>query len=156
MDTGGEACQACPYTLPVHHACMASGHSVTLGGMVTLALPQVVQAWGSLDILVNCAAGNFLATAEELTPNGFRTGRCCRFRANALATGLKQEDACMLLAFGAEGGMLRMITKAEPSRTHEAPMSHCSMAKRLRRALASESSLNPSKLCCSLRHAGRA
>jgi hypothetical protein len=28
---------------------------------------------GHLDILVNCAAGNFLAPAEELTSNGFRT-----------------------------------------------------------------------------------
>ncbi|KAL6759262.1 hypothetical protein V8C86DRAFT_2576977 [Haematococcus lacustris] len=34
---------------------------------------QVVQQLGGLDVLVNCAAGNFLATAEELTPNGFRT-----------------------------------------------------------------------------------
>ncbi|GFH33288.1 peroxisomal 2,4-dienoyl-CoA reductase, partial [Haematococcus lacustris] len=33
----------------------------------------VVQQLGGLDVLVNCAAGNFLATAEELTPNGFRT-----------------------------------------------------------------------------------
>lgn len=32
---------------------------------------------GVIDILVNCAAGNFLATAEELTPNGFRTGLWC-------------------------------------------------------------------------------
>jgi len=29
--------------------------------------------FGSLDILINCAAGNFLAAAEMLTPNGFRT-----------------------------------------------------------------------------------
>ncbi|GFH17026.1 uncharacterized protein HaLaN_13561, partial [Haematococcus lacustris] len=34
---------------------------------------KVVQQLGGLDVLVNCAAGNFLATAEELTPNGFRT-----------------------------------------------------------------------------------
>ncbi|GLC46088.1 hypothetical protein PLESTB_001034000 [Pleodorina starrii] len=32
------------------------------------------ERWGpGLDVLVNCAAGNFLATAEELTPNGFKT-----------------------------------------------------------------------------------
>ncbi len=30
--------------------------------------------FGGLDILVNCAAGNFLAAAEMLSPNGFRTG----------------------------------------------------------------------------------
>ncbi|KAG2487676.1 hypothetical protein HYH03_013676 [Edaphochlamys debaryana] len=31
------------------------------------------ERWGGLDVLVNCAAGNFLATAEELTVNGFKT-----------------------------------------------------------------------------------
>ncbi|KAG2679623.1 hypothetical protein I3760_11G058600 [Carya illinoinensis] len=30
--------------------------------------------FGRLDILVNAAAGNFLASAEDLSPNGFRTG----------------------------------------------------------------------------------
>jgi len=29
--------------------------------------------FGSLDILVNCAAGNFLAVTEELSPNAFKT-----------------------------------------------------------------------------------
>mmetsp|Transcript_38799 Transcript_38799/g.86302 ORF Transcript_38799/g.86302 Transcript_38799/m.86302 type:complete len:295 (+) Transcript_38799:45-929(+) len=33
----------------------------------------VSSQFSRLDILVNCAAGNFLATAEELSPNGFRT-----------------------------------------------------------------------------------
>lgn len=32
------------------------------------------QHFGRLDILVNSAAGNFLASAEDLSPNGFRTG----------------------------------------------------------------------------------
>jgi peroxisomal 2,4-dienoyl-CoA reductase len=32
-------------------------------------------AWGpGLDVLINCAAGNFLATSEELSVNGFKTG----------------------------------------------------------------------------------
>lgn len=30
--------------------------------------------FGSIDILVNCAAGNFLANAAELSQGGFRTG----------------------------------------------------------------------------------
>lgn len=30
--------------------------------------------FGWLDILVNAAAGNFLVSAEDLSPNGFRTG----------------------------------------------------------------------------------
>ena len=34
-----------------------------------------VQEFGRLDILVNNAAGNFLVAAEDLSPNGFRTGR---------------------------------------------------------------------------------
>lgn len=32
-----------------------------------------VKQYGRLDILVNCAAGNFLALPEELSSNGFRT-----------------------------------------------------------------------------------
>ena len=38
------------------------------------AVQQAVARFGRLDILVNCAAGNFLATAEELSSNGFRSG----------------------------------------------------------------------------------
>lgn len=30
--------------------------------------------FGKLDILVNAAAGNFLVSAEDLSPNGFKTG----------------------------------------------------------------------------------
>lgn len=36
---------------------------------------DILSTYGRLDVLINCAAGNFLATAEELTQNGFRTGR---------------------------------------------------------------------------------
>uniref|UniRef100_A0A7S2NIH2 2,4-dienoyl-CoA reductase [(3E)-enoyl-CoA-producing] n=1 Tax=Alexandrium andersonii TaxID=327968 RepID=A0A7S2NIH2_9DINO len=37
------------------------------------AVKETVKTFGALDILVNCAAGNFLATAEGLSPNGFKT-----------------------------------------------------------------------------------
>jgi len=37
------------------------------------AVKMAVDSFGSLDIVVNCAAGNFLATAEGLSPNGFKT-----------------------------------------------------------------------------------
>mmetsp|Transcript_12957 Transcript_12957/g.31786 ORF Transcript_12957/g.31786 Transcript_12957/m.31786 type:complete len:143 (-) Transcript_12957:6-434(-) len=37
------------------------------------AVAHAVSAFGSLTILVNGAAGNFLATAETLTPKGFNT-----------------------------------------------------------------------------------
>jgi len=30
--------------------------------------------FGRLDILINAAAGNFLVSSEDLSPNGFRTG----------------------------------------------------------------------------------
>jgi peroxisomal 2,4-dienoyl-CoA reductase len=33
-----------------------------------------VQMYGGLHILVNCAAGNFLANAAELSQGGFKTG----------------------------------------------------------------------------------
>lgn len=32
-----------------------------------------VSTFGRLDILVNCAAGNFLAVPEDLSSNGFKT-----------------------------------------------------------------------------------
>ena len=34
---------------------------------------KVVQHYGSLSMLVNCAAGNFLCLAEDLSPNAFKT-----------------------------------------------------------------------------------
>lgn len=37
------------------------------------AVQSAVSTFGRLDILVNCAAGNFLAAAEDLSSNGFRT-----------------------------------------------------------------------------------
>lgn len=39
---------------------------------------QTVQQYGSLSILVNCAAGNFLSNAHELTHGGFKTGGFAR------------------------------------------------------------------------------
>ncbi|XP_042485860.1 peroxisomal 2,4-dienoyl-CoA reductase [(3E)-enoyl-CoA-producing]-like [Macadamia integrifolia] len=36
-------------------------------------LESTVKHFGRLDILVNNAAGNFLVSAEDLSPNGFRT-----------------------------------------------------------------------------------
>ena len=35
---------------------------------------STVKHFGRLDILVNAAAGNFLISSEDLSPNGFRTG----------------------------------------------------------------------------------
>ena len=40
---------------------------------VESAIGQTMEAFGSLDILVNGAAGNFVALAENLSPNGFGT-----------------------------------------------------------------------------------
>ncbi len=40
---------------------------------VAAAVAQVVNTFGRLDIVVNGAAGNFVARAEDLSPNGFGT-----------------------------------------------------------------------------------
>jgi peroxisomal 2,4-dienoyl-CoA reductase len=40
---------------------------------VEAAVDQTVETFGALDILVNGAAGNFVALAEHLSPNGFGT-----------------------------------------------------------------------------------
>lgn len=37
------------------------------------AVRRACETYGSLDVLINCAAGNFLAPAEQLSPNGFKT-----------------------------------------------------------------------------------
>lgn len=37
------------------------------------AVAATVKSYGKLDILVNCAAGNFLASAESISSKGFRT-----------------------------------------------------------------------------------
>src|ERR1041385_8558688 len=37
------------------------------------AVAQTVEQFGQIDIVVNGAAGNFLCSAEELSPNGFGT-----------------------------------------------------------------------------------
>ena len=40
---------------------------------VSKAVTATIEKFGKLDIVVNGAAGNFLCTAEELSPNGFGT-----------------------------------------------------------------------------------
>lgn len=37
------------------------------------AVAIACDTFGSLDVVINCAAGNFLAPAESLSPNGFKT-----------------------------------------------------------------------------------
>lgn len=39
----------------------------------TDAVDKATKSFGSLDILVNCAAGNFLAAAEQMSSNAFKT-----------------------------------------------------------------------------------
>lgn len=40
---------------------------------VAAALAATAERWGSIDVLVSGAAGNFLASAESLSPNGFKS-----------------------------------------------------------------------------------
>ncbi|KAK9818709.1 hypothetical protein WJX74_000456 [Apatococcus lobatus] len=64
-------------------ACAALGHDgiQALGVQGDVRKPDNCQEWikqgvakfGRLDILVNCAAGNFLVPAEQLSPNAFKT-----------------------------------------------------------------------------------
>jgi hypothetical protein len=47
-------------------------------------LAATVEHFGKLDILVNGAAGNFLASPEDLKPKGFRTGTFIISRPNLM------------------------------------------------------------------------
>lgn len=51
--------------------------------------------FGKLDILVNAAAGNFLVSAEDLSPNGFRTGSV--FRMAIIMTQQKSDEILTLI-----------------------------------------------------------
>ena len=41
-------------------------------GSCTAVIEHAVNTFGGIDILINCAAGNFLSPAEGLSPKGFR------------------------------------------------------------------------------------
>eukprot|EP00806_Schmidingerella_arcuata_P001093 Macronucleus_1987.p1 GENE.Macronucleus_1987~~Macronucleus_1987.p1 ORF type:complete len:259 (+),score=61.36 Macronucleus_1987:1-777(+) len=53
--------------------CLAIPDDVRKYESCDAVVKQVVERFGKLDILVNGAAGNFLASAEKLSTNGFRT-----------------------------------------------------------------------------------
>lgn len=64
---------------PFHVACVALQAVASAGDVrkkedAAAAVQAAVSAFGKLDILINAAAGNFLAAAEDLSSNGFRTG----------------------------------------------------------------------------------
>jgi NAD(P)-dependent dehydrogenase (short-subunit alcohol dehydrogenase family) len=66
------------YSLVIHDRCgvQAVGFDGDVRKQEDAArvLTATVEHFGKLDILVNGAAGNFLASPEDLTPKGFRTG----------------------------------------------------------------------------------
>ncbi len=53
--------------------CVAAPADVRDPKAIEAALDVVTAAHGAIDIVVNSAAGNFLAPAAQLSPNGFRT-----------------------------------------------------------------------------------
>uniref|UniRef100_A0A3S5HLW3 2,4-dienoyl-CoA reductase [(3E)-enoyl-CoA-producing] n=1 Tax=Nephromyces sp. MMRI TaxID=2496275 RepID=A0A3S5HLW3_9APIC len=53
--------------------CMYIGVDVRDYEGVSTAIDAVLSEFGTIDVLVNCAAGNFLSTAEKLSLKGFRT-----------------------------------------------------------------------------------
>ena len=53
--------------------CVAAAADVRDPKAVEAALDAVTARFGPIDIVVNSAAGNFLAPAAQLSPNGFRT-----------------------------------------------------------------------------------
>jgi peroxisomal 2,4-dienoyl-CoA reductase len=54
-------------------AAVALAGDVRVPQDVDAVISRTVDAFGAIDILVNGAAGNFLARAEQLSPNGFGT-----------------------------------------------------------------------------------
>lgn len=58
----------------VQYDCMLQGDVRELKDCEA-AVKATTDKWGRLDILINAAAGNFLAPAEILTPKGFKTGK---------------------------------------------------------------------------------
>jgi peroxisomal 2,4-dienoyl-CoA reductase len=52
---------------------LAVAADVRIPSEVAAAVEQTVASFGGLDIVVNGAAGNFVARAEDLSPNGFGT-----------------------------------------------------------------------------------
>lgn len=53
--------------------CLAAAADVRDGAQVAAALELAVERFGGVDIVVNGAAGNFLAPAAQLSNNGFKT-----------------------------------------------------------------------------------
>ena len=53
--------------------CIAVPGDVRKPELCEKAVKSVLEEFGTIDILVNGAAGNFLASASKLSTNGFRT-----------------------------------------------------------------------------------
>lgn len=70
------------------------------------AVQKTVDAFGSLDVLVNSAAGNFLSVAEQLSPSGFKT----IMDINALGTFTMTRAAFESLRASKFGGVVTSIT----------------------------------------------
>lgn len=56
-----------------HGECLAVQCDVRDPESVETCVSHVIREFGALDVVVNCAAGNFLCPAAQLSPNAFRT-----------------------------------------------------------------------------------
>mmetsp|Transcript_30974 Transcript_30974/g.22523 ORF Transcript_30974/g.22523 Transcript_30974/m.22523 type:complete len:135 (+) Transcript_30974:132-536(+) len=65
--------QAVANDLSKYGTCISFQGDVRKPESCKACIDKVVEQYGSLDVLVNGAAGNFLASAEKLSVNGFKT-----------------------------------------------------------------------------------
>lgn len=73
MSRNAEKNEAVAKDLSQYGICVSDTGDVRKADDCKRVVTNTVQKFGSVDILVNGAAGNFLASASKLSTNGYRT-----------------------------------------------------------------------------------
>ena len=73
MSRNAEKNQAVATELSAYGICLSEAGDVRKPEDCQRVVALAVQKFGRLDVLVNGAAGNFLASAAKITANGFKT-----------------------------------------------------------------------------------